>query len=111
MLRKVTRSDNSEGRSDRKSTGNPVRSSSAGLNSCNCRCLVVKLSSEVADMSEPMRVALRDGIEGFAQNPIFGSYFQNPAKGPGLYPHNIIVETGMALGVVGPALLLIWGWS
>lgn len=26
-----------------------------------CRCLVVKLSSEVADMSEPMRTALRDG--------------------------------------------------
>ena len=28
---------------------------------CDCRCLVVKLSSEVADMSEPMRVALLDG--------------------------------------------------
>lgn len=28
---------------------------------CGCRCLVVKLSSEVADMSEPMRLALRDG--------------------------------------------------
>jgi len=28
---------------------------------CGCRCLVVKLSSEVADMSEPMRVALLDG--------------------------------------------------
>ncbi|KQQ33113.1 TetR family transcriptional regulator [Duganella sp. Leaf126] len=31
--------------------------------SCNVRCLVVKLSSEVADMSEPMRVALRDGTD------------------------------------------------
>ena len=30
---------------------------------CDCRCLVVKLSSEVADMSEPMRVALRDGTD------------------------------------------------
>jgi len=28
-----------------------------------CRCLVVKLSSEVADMSEPMRTALRDGTD------------------------------------------------
>lgn len=28
---------------------------------CDCRCLVVKLSSEVSDMSEPMRLALRDG--------------------------------------------------
>ncbi|MES2758503.1 MAG: TetR/AcrR family transcriptional regulator [Pseudomonadota bacterium] len=30
---------------------------------CDCRCLVVKLSSEVADMSEPMRLALRDGTD------------------------------------------------
>ena len=28
---------------------------------CDCRCLVVKLSSEVSDMSEPMRLTLRDG--------------------------------------------------
>lgn len=28
---------------------------------CDCRCLVVKLSSEVSDMSEPMRLALREG--------------------------------------------------
>lgn len=28
---------------------------------CDCRCLVVKLSSEVADMSEPMRLALLNG--------------------------------------------------
>ena len=28
---------------------------------CDCRCLVVKLSSEVADMSEPMRMTLLDG--------------------------------------------------
>ncbi len=28
---------------------------------CDCRCLVVKLSSEVADMSEPMRITLLDG--------------------------------------------------
>ncbi len=36
-------------------------SSDSGDSSCGCRCLVVKLSSEVADMSEPMRTALRDG--------------------------------------------------
>ena len=28
---------------------------------CDCLCLVVKLSSEVADMSEPMRMTLLDG--------------------------------------------------
>ena len=28
---------------------------------CDCRCLVVKLSSEVADMSEPMRMTLLNG--------------------------------------------------
>lgn len=30
-------------------------------NSCDCRCLVVKLSGEVADMSEAMRTTLLDG--------------------------------------------------
>ena len=30
---------------------------------CDCRCLVVKLSSEVSDMSEPMRLALRNGTD------------------------------------------------
>lgn len=32
-----------------------------------CRCLVVKLSSEVADMSEPMRTTLRDGTNGIIE--------------------------------------------
>ena len=36
-------------------------SASLDGSACDCRCLVVKLSSEVADMSEPMRVALLDG--------------------------------------------------
>ncbi len=30
---------------------------------CDCRCLVVKLGSEVSDMSEPMRLALRKGTD------------------------------------------------
>jgi len=36
-------------------------SASLDGSACDCRCLVVKLSSEVADMSEPMRMTLLDG--------------------------------------------------
>ena len=31
------------------------------------RCLIVKLSAEVADMSEPMRLALRRGTDNIVQ--------------------------------------------
>lgn len=30
---------------------------------CEAKCLVVKLSAEVADLSEPMRITLRDGTD------------------------------------------------
>ncbi|OYO31986.1 TetR/AcrR family transcriptional regulator [Janthinobacterium sp. PC23-8] len=36
-------------------------SASLDGSACDCRCLVVKLGSEVADMSEPMRMTLLDG--------------------------------------------------
>ncbi|MGC3218454.1 TetR family transcriptional regulator C-terminal domain-containing protein, partial [Pseudomonas aeruginosa] len=31
------------------------------------RCLVVKLSAEVADLTESMRITLRDGSDGFIE--------------------------------------------
>lgn len=40
----------------------------------------------------------------FLENPLFGSGFELPVIGG--YPHNIILEAGMAMGVVGLALLL-----
>lgn len=45
--------------------------------------------------------ALQDGIDAFMRSPIFGAYFQSPGAESGMYPHNIVVETGMALGLVG----------
>jgi O-antigen ligase len=40
----------------------------------------------------------------FLENPLFGSGFSLPVTGE--YPHNIILETGMAMGVFGLALFL-----
>ncbi len=51
--------------------------------------------------------ALQSGVDGFLRNPLLGSYFVDPGKAIGLYPHNLIVETAMALGVVGLVLLAI----
>jgi O-antigen ligase len=57
---------------------------------------------EGADPSVNIRFdVIRDGIEAFFRNPLFGSYFTNPSKEIGLYPHNILVETAMSMGVVG----------
>ena len=35
-----------------------------GANGCQGRCLVVKIGAEVADLSEPMRLALKQGTDG-----------------------------------------------
>jgi O-antigen ligase len=44
-------------------------------------------------------------IESFKNNPILGEHYIDPALGTGEYPHNIIIETGMALGLVGLVVL------
>ena len=46
-------------------------------------------------------------IEDFLSSPLIGRYYIHPNLGRGLYPHNIIIETAMALGIVGLALLFI----
>jgi hypothetical protein len=43
----------------------------------------------------------------FLESPIIGKFSLDPAMGIGFYPHNVIMESAMALGVVGVALLLI----
>ena len=49
----------------------------------------------------------RWALEDFARSPIIGAHFaSNPASG-GAHPHNVIIETAMALGMVGLALMLI----
>jgi hypothetical protein len=46
-------------------------------------------------------------IDIFIQNPFLGGSYIDPVLGPGYYPHNIIIETAMALGLVGLALLAV----
>jgi TetR/AcrR family transcriptional repressor of nem operon len=40
---------------------------SQGADDCQGRCLAVKLSAEVADLSEPMRLALKTGTSGIVE--------------------------------------------
>jgi O-antigen ligase len=44
-------------------------------------------------------------IESFLRHPIFGQHDIDPSLGAGSYPHNIIIETAMALGLVGLSVL------
>jgi O-antigen ligase len=44
-------------------------------------------------------------IEDFLQEPLLGMHYLNPANGPHGYPHNILIESAMALGVIGALLL------
>lgn len=49
----------------------------------------------------------RWALEDFARSPVIGAHFaSNPAWG-GAHPHNIIIETAMALGMVGLALMIV----
>jgi O-antigen ligase len=70
--------------------------------------LVTELRADETAMArlELGQVAWRE----FLENPLFGSGFSLPVTGS--YPHNIILESGMAMGVVGLTLLLsLIGWS
>jgi hypothetical protein len=52
-------------------------------------------------------ISQQAAIESFMNFPILGQHFLDPKLGAGLYPHNIIIETGMALGLVGLILLSV----
>ncbi len=52
-------------------------------------------------------ISQQAAIESFVNYPILGQHFLDPELGVGSYPHNIIIETGMALGLVGLVLLLL----
>jgi O-Antigen ligase len=51
--------------------------------------------------------AQRVAIEDFWDAPIVGKHFINPALGAGEYPHNLVIETAMAMGVVGLTILFV----
>lgn len=46
-------------------------------------------------------------IDDFLAFPILGRHSYNDVMGEGFYPHNVIIETAMALGVVGLGLLVV----
>ncbi len=44
-------------------------------------------------------------IADFLEAPVIGKHHANPALEAGEYPHNLLIETAMALGIIG---LLLW---
>lgn len=49
----------------------------------------------------------RAAIDAFADSPILGAFAINPMLPAGSYPHNLFIETAMALGMIGLILILI----
>lgn len=50
-------------------------------------------------------------IQSFISSPLYGEFYIDPSLGEGKYPHNIMIETGMALGLIGliPFCLILVG--
>lgn len=70
---------------------------------------LVDFSSEL-DFSALQRLEIQAlAIQDFLNNIFVGKHFLDPALDSGKYPHNIVIESGMALGLVGliPLLVLI----
>lgn len=45
-------------------------------------------------------------IDAFFAQPLTGAYYLDPTLGVGFYPHNIVIESGMAVGIIGVSLLI-----
>lgn len=59
-----------------------------------------------ADLSSNERLNVQAmAVESFWENPFFGAHHIDPTLGTGAYPHNLIIETAMALGILGLVLL------
>ena len=78
------------------------------------------LEADVAHLVDPggdeglLRLGLGLGVgvgeavvDDFLAFPILGRHSYNDVMGEGFYPHNVIIETAMALGVVGLGLLVV----
>ncbi|RWQ53024.1 O-antigen ligase family protein [Mesorhizobium sp.] len=60
----------------------------------------------LASGSNLARVQIQDAaIKSFEENPLFGEHYIDGSFGVGSYPHNILIETAMALGLAGLTLL------
>lgn len=49
----------------------------------------------------------RSAIEAFFEAPVFGAFAIDPTLQAGSYPHNLFIETAMALGIIGLLVLFI----
>lgn len=68
--------------------------------------LLVRFSDIEYDESSAERILLQSSaISEFVEHPWFGSAFVDPVMKS--YPHNLVIETAMALGVFGLALLMV----
>jgi O-antigen ligase len=74
--------------------------------------LAARFSNIEEDDSALERLAVQaNALQQFLDNPLFGNAFVEPVLGE--YPHNLVLESGMALGVPGLLLFLvicIRGW-
>ncbi len=52
-------------------------------------------------------LAQRRAIEAFIENPVLGAYYIDTSLGEGNYPHNLTIESAMALGIVGLTMFLV----
>lgn len=67
---------------------------------------VVTRFRDIGDTSTLQRVeAIQFSFDAMIDNPIFGYAYIEPITG--IYPHNLLVEAGLALGLIGAALM---GW-
>ena len=61
--------------------------------------------------SNLLRIQIQEAaLESFENSPFFGDHYIDKDLGVGFYPHNIIIETAMALGLVGLVMLIIMLW-
>lgn len=65
-----------------------------------------RLSSTGFDASSEVRLAaMRLSVEEAIENPVFGYAYIEPVTG--YYPHNLLIESGLALGLGGAAIMLL----
>lgn len=65
-------------------------------------------SLELSDGSSEARLFLmRSGWNSFLEQPIFGAYYIDPTLGMGFYPHNLFIESAMAMGIFGLGLFVM----
>lgn len=74
------------------------------------RMILLLQGAEGLDRSALVRLTVQaDAVRDFLDSPIWGKHYLDPYWGLGKYPHNILIEAGMALGLIGLLPILIIG--